>query len=116
MTDEDEFEAIVQQRICEAAKITGYPFLGLRNLVRELGAYGTAKQLIAPTPQNLGRFPKGLRVLFDHGLLRYSIEQTVIEFGQSGRLFAAEDMQHAEDRLALIRAVLRRRPQPSPRR
>ncbi|WP_369720182.1 hypothetical protein AB8Z38_23640 [Bradyrhizobium sp. LLZ17] len=116
MTDEDEFEAVVHQRICEAARITGYPFLGLRSLVREMGAYGAAKRLIAPTPQNLGRFPKGLRVLFDHSLLRDSIEQAVIEFGQSGRLFTADDVQHAEDRLALMGAVLKRRPQPSPKR
>lgn len=115
MTGEDEFEAVVHQRICEAAKITGYPFLGLRSLVREMGAYRAAKRLIAPTPQNLGRFPKGLRVLFHHNLIRYSIEQAVIEFGQGERLFTAEDVQHAEDRLALMGAVLKRRSQPSPR-
>lgn len=108
MTDEEEFRALVLQRIDEASRLTGYSFAGLRNLIAS-DAAGAARRLIAPTSHNLGRFPKGMRVLFDAGLLHLSIEQAVIDIGEQGKLFTPEEVAYAKDRLALIKAVFSRR-------
>ena len=65
MTDEEEFEAVVRQRVRKASQVTGYSFAGLLKLIDKSGAFHTAKRLITPTPGNLGRFQKGMRKLFD---------------------------------------------------
>ena len=80
MNDEVEFEALVLERINLATKLTGYSFAGLRKFVGG-NAVDAARRLIAPTSRNLGRIPKGLRMLLDAGLLHLSIEQAVIDFG-----------------------------------
>jgi len=104
MNDESEFQVIVLQRIDEATRLTGYSFAGLRKLIA-VDAAAAAKRLIAPTSRNLGSISKGLRVLFDAGLLRLSIEQAVIDFGEQGRLFTTEEVGYAKNRLALIQTV-----------
>jgi len=109
MTDEEEFEQLVLRRIREASQLTGYSFAGLLNLVATLGALQTAKRLIAPTPGNLGRFPKGMRKLFNAGLLSHSIEQAVIEFSERGKLFTPLDTKHATDRLEMMRVIFSKR-------
>src|SRR5258705_2438854 len=97
MTDEEEFEVLVLQRIREASQLTGYSFAGLLKLVDALGAFQTAKDLIAPTPGNLGRFPKGMRILFDAGLFSHSIQQAGIEFCEEGKLFMPGGVNLAKD-------------------
>jgi hypothetical protein len=108
VTDEEEFQAMVLQRIDEAGQLTGYSFAGLRKIVAA-DAVGAARRLIAPTSRNLGSFPQGMRVLFNAGLLHLSIEQAVIEFGEQGRLFTPEEVAYAKDRIALIQTVFSRR-------
>jgi hypothetical protein len=101
MTDEEEFEKVVRDRIAMAQQLTGYSFASLLKLIENEGAVAAARKLI----YNLGVFPPGMRILFRAGLLDHTIEQAVIDFGRCGKLFTSAEVSRAEDRLQMLRLM-----------
>lgn len=103
MTLEQEFEFLVLRRIGIAERTTGHSFARLLTLVDQLGAVEAARRLIAPG--NIGRFQRGMRVLYHADLLSCSVERAVIDFGKAGKIFSNAEIQSAEARLQVM-AVL----------
>ena len=104
MTDEDKFCKYVLSRIDEASVLTGHSFYGLRTAIHEDGAIATARRLI--DPQGDTRFQFGMRELKKAGLLRLSVEQAMITFGERGEIFTAEEVRAAKERLAMAELVI----------
>src|ERR1700753_1603310 len=101
MTDEQQFEKTVQQRIAKAEELTGHSFWKLKKLIAHVGAVKTARRLIA----SVGKFHDGMKVLFHAGLLHLTIEQAVIEFGTAGRIFTPQEVHQASERLQMMRLL-----------
>jgi hypothetical protein len=106
MTDEQEFEKTVRERLAKAAELTGYSFAGFLNACDKFGASTAALKLISR--QNLGRFQPGMRVLYRADLLKYSVEQAIIDFGRLGKVFTGANVKAASDRLQLMRFFIER--------
>lgn len=105
MTDEENFQRLVVERILEARQLTGYPFTGLLKLIEEAGAVTAARRLIS---NSIGEFQQGMVALHKAGLLHLTVEQAVIEFGERGELFSEEEVDTARERLQTIRLLLKR--------
>ena len=103
MTKEELFEKVLRERIQEAKALIGYSFHLLLKAIDEDGAVPTARRLIGPS--NSDTFSQGLKELHAHGLLRYSVEQTVIDFVDKGYVFDASDKKAAEDKLRAVRLL-----------
>lgn len=108
MTEEEDFERVLLERTTMAAQLTGHSFWGLLKLIKEVGGASAARRLVASTANNIGRFPVGMRVLARAGLLHLSVEQAVIDFGEAGKIFSAEEVREARQRLDMARMLLKR--------
>ncbi|MGY3147714.1 hypothetical protein ACVWYQ_004713 [Bradyrhizobium sp. USDA 3397] len=108
MTHEEEFERELLRRTRMAAQLTGHSFSGLLKLIEKLGGIAVARQLVAATNSNIGRFQVGMRVLARAGLLHLSVEQAVIDFGEAGKIFSPDEVREARQRLEMARMVLKR--------
>ncbi len=106
MTDEQEFEKAVRERLAKASEKTGYSFAGFLKACDMLGAKKAALRLISR--QNLGKFHPGMRVLYHADLLEYSVEQAVVDFSRRGKVFTPEAGKAASDRLQLMRFFIKR--------
>jgi hypothetical protein len=95
-----EFQADLIGRLNHAQAVTGYSFDGIRKLIEKRGAVGAALQLLDLS--NMNSQPEGFRVLSQSALLLDSLEQTVIDWAESG-LFPAVIMKNAKARLLLDR-------------
>jgi hypothetical protein len=104
MTDEVKFRAEVLRRIDQATRLTGHSFYGLRKAIREDGAIATARRLIDPRGDT--KFQFGMRELKKASLLRLSVEQAIIDFGERGEIFSADEVEAAKERLAIAELVL----------
>jgi hypothetical protein len=104
MTDEDKFREGVLRDMDEATRLTGHSFYGLRTAIQKDGAIATARRLI--NPQGDAKFQFGMRELKNAGLLRLSVEQAVMRFGERGEIFTAAEVSAAKERLAIAELVL----------
>jgi hypothetical protein len=104
MTEEDEFRDELLRRIVEAIDRTGHTFFGLLTSIKEDGAVETARRLIGPN--NNETFQDGMRQLKDAHLLKLTVEQAVIDFGEQGKIFTPEQVAAAQERLQLVVILL----------
>src|SRR4051794_39056775 len=104
MSDELQFCKYVLNRIDEASSLTGLSFYGLRTAINDDGAIATARRLIDPEGDT--RFQFGMRELKKAGLLRLSVEQAIIDFGERGEIFDQAEVAAAKERLAMAELVL----------
>ena len=102
MSPEDEFAALVENRLKDAEEKTGHIFGDLRKLIEIKGALQAAQLLLNPSP--IGNFPYGFKVLAAHKLLSNSIEQAAIDSAASG-LFTEEQLTNASTRLTLAKMM-----------
>jgi hypothetical protein len=100
--EESAFADLVESRLTEAERLTGYRFPDLRSLIKGKGAAEAARMLLSPS--SVGSFTPGFRVLASHGLLSHSIEQAVIDSVSSG-LFTDLHISNARDRLAMAKMI-----------
>src|SRR5258705_13853295 len=91
MTDEEKFRKHVLHRIDEAARRTGHSFYGLQTAIREDGAIATARRLIEPRGDT--KFQFGMRELKKASLLRLSVEQAIIDFGERSEVFSVDEVE-----------------------
>ncbi|MGY4300454.1 hypothetical protein ACVWXN_008549 [Bradyrhizobium sp. i1.4.4] len=105
MTDEEDFQRVVIERIHEARRLTGYPFTGLLSLIGETDAVTAARRLIL---NSTGEFQQGMIALHKAGLLHLSVEQAVIEFGERDAIFSEDEVEVARERLQTIELLLKR--------
>jgi hypothetical protein len=104
VTPEQRFQKVVLERIVKAIDETGHSFFGLLTSIKEDGAVATARRLIGPN--NNETFQDGMLQLKEAGLLHLSVEQSVIEFGERGEIFTAEEVNAAKERLELVELLL----------
>jgi hypothetical protein len=104
MTDEEKIREEILRRTAEATKITGHSFYGLRTAIQDDGAIATARRLI--DPEGDMKFQYGMRELKNAGLLHLSVEQVIIDFGERGEVFTADEVRFAKERLAMAELVL----------
>lgn len=106
MTDfaETEFQKVLLERIDEAESVTSYSFAGIRKMIDELGGVQAAKRLVSPG--STGALHPGFKVLAGAGLLRCSVEQTVIDFADAG-LFDDAEVSNARARIAMAKMLLK---------
>jgi len=102
MSLEDDFAALVENRLNDAEDKTGHIFRDLRELIKIKGAVQAAKLLLRPS--SIGSFPYGFKVLAAHNLLSHSIEQAAIDSAASG-LFTEEQLTNAFTRLTLAKMM-----------
>lgn len=104
MSQEEKFRADIIGRIDAAAQLIGHSFYGLRTAIKDDGAIETARRLIGP--QGEARFQYGMRELKKAGLLRLSVEQALIEFGERDEIFTADEVDAARERLEIAEIIL----------
>ena len=105
MTKEYLFDRVVRERIAIAIAKTGHRFYGLLKALDEDGAVKTARRSIGPAYRQT--FQDGLRELRRAGLLKLSVEQTIIDFHDRGYIFTAAEAKAARERLRLVQLLLR---------
>lgn len=98
MTKEQLFERVVRDRMAMAKAATGHSFYYLLSGVDDIGAVVLARRYIAPGRE----LHEGLKILKQFGLLRLSVEQTIIDFHNKGYIFSADEADAARDRLRLV--------------
>lgn len=97
------FEKLLLERIDEAESKTGHTFSDLRDMIAELGGWQAAKRLVSPG--TAGTFSYGFKLLASQGLLRCSVEQSVIDSDGNG-LFDEADISNARARVTMANMIL----------
>lgn len=105
MTKEQMFERVLRNRIDMAREATGHSFFYLLEGIENEGAVKLARRYIAS--KNVDHFQDGLKILKRFGLLRLSVEQTIIDFNSRGYIFSDEEAQAARDRLQIVELLVR---------
>lgn len=80
---------------------TGHSFYYLLEGLNEVGAVALARRYIEPGRE----LHEGLKILAQAGLLRLSVEQTIIDFSSKGYIFSAAEADAARERLRLVRLL-----------
>ena len=70
--------------------------------MRKEGAIGLARRYIRPGQE----LQDGLKILARAGLLRLSVEQTIIDFHARGYIFSAAEAEAARERLRLVELLI----------
>ncbi|MDO8979267.1 MAG: hypothetical protein Q7V17_08560 [Afipia sp.] len=104
MTKEQLFERVVRDRIAMATAATGHSFYYLLDGLEKKGAVALARRYI--DPRNAQDFQEGLKVLKHAGLLRLSVEQTIINFHDRGYIFSAAEADAARERLRTVELLV----------
>lgn len=99
---EKEFELFVAMNLDEAESLLSCTFTGLRKLVRERGAVGAARHLLAP--ENVARHHMGFSRLIAADLLHLSLEGAVLRFKDRG-LFAKSVIAAAHLRIVMAQNI-----------
>lgn len=98
MTKGQLFERVVRDRMAMAKAATGHSFHYVIDGLEKEGPVGLARRYIAPGQE----LQDGLKVLGRAGLLRLSVEQTIIDFHNRGYIFSADEADAARERLRLV--------------
>lgn len=104
MTRDKLFERVVRERIAAAKQATGHSFYRLLEALDKEGAVNAARRFI--DPRHSETFQDGLRRLKRAGLLRLSVEQTIIDFNGRGFIFTDAEAQAARDRLEIVKLLV----------
>jgi hypothetical protein len=93
-----EFQRHVLEKLQEAERLSRDKLGAVCNLIEDLGAVGVAKMLV--DPQDIRSPPDGFLRLMKSDLARFTIEQAIVDFCDSG-LFTASEVETARARLAI---------------
>lgn len=104
MTKEQLFESVIRDRIATAKDATGHSFYLLIEAIDRDGAVAVARRFI--DPRHFQTFQDGLRELKRAGLLRLSVEQTIIDFHGKGYIFSDDEAEAARGRLNIIKLLV----------
>ena len=104
MTKEQLFERVVRDRIALAKTATGHSFYYLLDGLEKEGAVALARRYI--DPRNSQDLQEGLKILKRTGLLRLSVEQTIIDFHEKGYIFSAAEAEAARERLRIVELLV----------
>ena len=92
------FKRHLMKKLRMACKLSGDPLGGICDLVEVLGVDYVLRLLVAP--DEVHNPPAGFVRLMDSDLARYTIEQAIIDFEDSG-LFAKLEIETARERIAV---------------
>jgi hypothetical protein len=85
-------------KLQEAERLSGDSLGGICNLIEDLGAVEVARMLV--DPHDVRSPPDGFVRLMKHDLARYTIEQAIVDYRDSG-LFTESEVETARARLAI---------------